>query len=157
MASSTPSHITPSTIPVESPSCSFRNGSPLRFSRRERSRTRNGDSICCPSTRSRTKAFEAGTPSTPSKRGWLSRSICREYVRDGSDGYAPGKVRLMARSVLVAGGTGALGGAVLSELLEHGYPVVATWLVERERERIEQALGDRVQLVQADLLDAGQV
>ena len=46
IASSTPSHNTASTIPVTSPSWSFRNGSPLRFSRRERSRTRNGDSIC---------------------------------------------------------------------------------------------------------------
>src|SRR3954470_15624609 len=66
-------------------------------------------------------------------------------------------VRAMARSVLVAGGTGALGGAVLNELVEHGYPVTATWLVDRERDRIEQSLGDRVQLVQADLMDPGQV
>jgi NAD(P)-dependent dehydrogenase (short-subunit alcohol dehydrogenase family) len=66
-------------------------------------------------------------------------------------------VRGMARSVLVAGGTGALGGAVLNELVEHGYPVTATWLVDRERDRIEQSLGDRVQLVQADLMDPGQV
>jgi NAD(P)-dependent dehydrogenase (short-subunit alcohol dehydrogenase family) len=63
----------------------------------------------------------------------------------------------MARSVLVAGGTGALGGAVLDVLLEAGYPVAATWVVDRERERIEQRLGDRVQLVQADLMDAAQV
>ena len=63
----------------------------------------------------------------------------------------------MARSVLVAGGTGHLGGAVLDELLEAGYPVVATWLVDRERDRIEQRLGDRVQLVQADLMDPAQV
>jgi NAD(P)-dependent dehydrogenase (short-subunit alcohol dehydrogenase family) len=60
-------------------------------------------------------------------------------------------------SVLVAGGTGALGGAVLAELVEHGYPVAATWLVPKERERIEQSLGDRVQLVEADLMDAAQV
>jgi NAD(P)-dependent dehydrogenase (short-subunit alcohol dehydrogenase family) len=63
----------------------------------------------------------------------------------------------MPRSVLVAGGTGALGGAVLNELLEHDYRVAATWLVESERDRIEQSLGDRVQLLQADLMDAGQV
>src|SRR3954449_1299353 len=63
----------------------------------------------------------------------------------------------MARSVLVAGGTGALGGAVLDELLGAGYPVAATWVVDRERDRIEQRLGDRVQLVQADLMDAQQV
>ena len=35
------------------------------------------------------------------------------------------------RTVLVAGGTGALGGAVLRELLEAGHPVVATWLFEK--------------------------
>jgi NAD(P)-dependent dehydrogenase (short-subunit alcohol dehydrogenase family) len=63
----------------------------------------------------------------------------------------------MPGSVLVAGGTGALGGAVLAELVDHGYPVAATWVVDRERERIEQSLGDRVQLLQADLMDADQV
>ena len=45
--------------------------------------------------------------------------------------------------MLVAGGTGALGGAVLHELLDAGYPVTATWLEERERERVEAALGGR--------------
>jgi len=63
----------------------------------------------------------------------------------------------MPGSVLVAGGTGALGGAVLADLVEHGYPVAATWVVDRERERIEQSLGDSVQLLQADLMDAAQV
>ena len=63
----------------------------------------------------------------------------------------------MPGSVLVAGGTGALGGAVLADLVEHGYSVAATWLVPKERERVEQALGDRVQLVQADLMDTAQV
>ena len=38
------------------------------------------------------------------------------------------------KTVLVAGGTGALGGGVLRELLDSGYPVAATWLVDRERE-----------------------
>jgi NAD(P)-dependent dehydrogenase (short-subunit alcohol dehydrogenase family) len=56
-------------------------------------------------------------------------------------------------AVLVAGGTGALGGAVLRELAESGYDVTATWLVEREAERIEAELGDAVQLLRADLLD----
>jgi NAD(P)-dependent dehydrogenase (short-subunit alcohol dehydrogenase family) len=54
-------------------------------------------------------------------------------------------------AVLVAGGTGALGGAVLREFVNAGYDVTSTWLVERERERIEADLGDRVSLVQADL------
>ena len=57
-------------------------------------------------------------------------------------------------AVLVGGGTGALGGAVLSELVDSGYEVTATWLVEQEAERIESELGDAVRLLQADLLDA---
>jgi NAD(P)-dependent dehydrogenase (short-subunit alcohol dehydrogenase family) len=54
--------------------------------------------------------------------------------------------------VLVAGGTGALGEAVVRELAA-GYAVTATWIVDREQERIEAAFGDSVGLVQADLLD----
>ena len=56
-------------------------------------------------------------------------------------------------AVLVAGGTGALGGAVLRELVDSGYEVSATWLVEQEAQRIEAELGDSVRLMQADLLD----
>ena len=54
-------------------------------------------------------------------------------------------------TVLVAGGTGALGTAVVHELLDAGYACGLTWIVERERERIEADLGDRVSLVRADL------
>jgi NAD(P)-dependent dehydrogenase (short-subunit alcohol dehydrogenase family) len=61
----------------------------------------------------------------------------------------------MGRGVLVAGGTGALGAGVLEELVAHDYDVTATWVEERERERVEAAFGDRVKLVQADLFDAG--
>ena len=57
-------------------------------------------------------------------------------------------------TVLVAGGTGALGGAVLREFVDAGHDVAATWMVGRERDRIESELGDSVQLVEADLLDA---
>ncbi|HEY2602274.1 MAG TPA: SDR family NAD(P)-dependent oxidoreductase [Thermoleophilaceae bacterium] len=58
-------------------------------------------------------------------------------------------------AVLVAGGTGALGAAVLEALLEQGYPVTATWVVEHERERVEQDFQGRagLMLVQADLMD----
>src|SRR3954468_22987214 len=63
----------------------------------------------------------------------------------------------MGRGVLVAGGTGALGGAVLEALAEAGWDVTATWVVERERDRVAAALGDRVQLVQADLFDPDAV
>jgi NAD(P)-dependent dehydrogenase (short-subunit alcohol dehydrogenase family) len=54
-------------------------------------------------------------------------------------------------AVLVAGGTGALGGAVLRELLDAGHPVTATWVVERERERVVDEEG--LSLVKADLMD----
>jgi NAD(P)-dependent dehydrogenase (short-subunit alcohol dehydrogenase family) len=58
-------------------------------------------------------------------------------------------------AVLVAGGTGALGGAVLSDLLDAGYPVTATWVEESERDRVQADLGDRdgLSLVQADLME----
>jgi NAD(P)-dependent dehydrogenase (short-subunit alcohol dehydrogenase family) len=56
--------------------------------------------------------------------------------------------------VLVAGGTGALGQAVVAELLASGYGCTVTWVVEEERRRAEQEFGDRVMLVHADLLDA---
>jgi NAD(P)-dependent dehydrogenase (short-subunit alcohol dehydrogenase family) len=61
----------------------------------------------------------------------------------------------MAGGVLVAGGTGALGGAVLRELLGDGYEVTATWVVEREGERVEKELGgeEGLTLVRADLMD----
>ena len=57
--------------------------------------------------------------------------------------------------VLVAGGTGALGAGVLRTLLDGGYAVTATWLVDRERERVEGAFEgeDRLTLVRADLMD----
>jgi NAD(P)-dependent dehydrogenase (short-subunit alcohol dehydrogenase family) len=56
-------------------------------------------------------------------------------------------------TVLVAGGTGALGTAVVRELTDGGYACCLSWIVERERERIEAEMGDRVQLVRADLTD----
>lgn len=60
----------------------------------------------------------------------------------------------MARDVLVAGGTGALGAAVLRDLLDAGFGVTATWLVDQERERVESEFGEseRLTLIEADLM-----
>jgi len=55
-------------------------------------------------------------------------------------------------TVLVAGGTGHLGSAVVRELLASGYGVTATWIVPEERERLAS---EPVELVQADLFDPG--
>jgi NAD(P)-dependent dehydrogenase (short-subunit alcohol dehydrogenase family) len=53
--------------------------------------------------------------------------------------------------VLVAGGTGVLGTAVVHELVEASHVVVATWIVPEERERLASL---PVELVEADLFDA---
>jgi NAD(P)-dependent dehydrogenase (short-subunit alcohol dehydrogenase family) len=55
--------------------------------------------------------------------------------------------------VLIAGGTGALGGAVVRELLDAGYDCTVTWISERALERAQSELGDRAAFVQADLVD----
>jgi NAD(P)-dependent dehydrogenase (short-subunit alcohol dehydrogenase family) len=56
-------------------------------------------------------------------------------------------------AVLVAGGTGALGQAVVAELLDSGYGCAVTWVVEHERERAEAEFGGRAPLIKADLID----
>jgi len=56
-------------------------------------------------------------------------------------------------AVLVAGGTGALGTAVVSELLDAGYDCSATWIVDVELERGRAEFGDRAQFIRADLTD----
>jgi NAD(P)-dependent dehydrogenase (short-subunit alcohol dehydrogenase family) len=53
-------------------------------------------------------------------------------------------------TVLVAGGTGHLGIAVVRELLAGGYAVTATWVVEHEAERLAS---EPVELVHADLFE----
>jgi NAD(P)-dependent dehydrogenase (short-subunit alcohol dehydrogenase family) len=64
----------------------------------------------------------------------------------------------MGGSVLVAGGTGALGSAVVAALIDADFAVVATWVDERERERTAAQFADRrLSLVRADLMDAPAV
>jgi NAD(P)-dependent dehydrogenase (short-subunit alcohol dehydrogenase family) len=53
-------------------------------------------------------------------------------------------------AVLVAGGTGFLGTAVVRELVASGYDVTSTWVVEEERERLAS---EPVELVECDLFD----
>lgn len=55
--------------------------------------------------------------------------------------------------VLVAGGTGALGSAVVRELLDSGYRCTVTWIADRELERAKASFGDEVEFVKADLID----
>ena len=54
--------------------------------------------------------------------------------------------------VLLAGGTGALGSAVVRELLDAGYDCTLTWIVDAERERAEAEFG-AAKFVRADLID----
>jgi NAD(P)-dependent dehydrogenase (short-subunit alcohol dehydrogenase family) len=53
-------------------------------------------------------------------------------------------------TVLVAGGTGFLGSAVVRELIRCGHGVAATWVVDAERERLAS---EPVELIEADLFD----
>jgi NAD(P)-dependent dehydrogenase (short-subunit alcohol dehydrogenase family) len=55
--------------------------------------------------------------------------------------------------VLVAGGTGALGSAVVRELLDAAYDCSATWIVDVELERGRAEFGDRATFIRADLTD----
>jgi NAD(P)-dependent dehydrogenase (short-subunit alcohol dehydrogenase family) len=55
--------------------------------------------------------------------------------------------------VLIAGGTGALGSAVVRELVDAGHECSVTWIVDQELERARAELGDSVGFVRADLID----
>jgi NAD(P)-dependent dehydrogenase (short-subunit alcohol dehydrogenase family) len=65
------------------------------------------------------------------------------------------------RTVLITGGTGALGTAVTSRFLEDGYRVATTWVVRAEADALEESLGplgeDRRLLVETDVTDAESI
>ena len=61
----------------------------------------------------------------------------------------------MEQSAIITGGTGGLGSAVVTRLLDDGWRVVVPWVVERELERVQQREG--LELVQADLFDPDAV
>jgi NAD(P)-dependent dehydrogenase (short-subunit alcohol dehydrogenase family) len=60
------------------------------------------------------------------------------------------------RGVLIAGGTGGLGGAVTHAFVEAGYPVATTY-TDKEKWESMGDLGEKVLGLEADLLDAGAV
>ena len=61
------------------------------------------------------------------------------------------------RTVVVTGGTGGLGLAVTRAFIAVGYRTICTWVVERERDRARDALGDEVELRQVDVSDPESV
>jgi NAD(P)-dependent dehydrogenase (short-subunit alcohol dehydrogenase family) len=60
-----------------------------------------------------------------------------------------------SRTVLVTGGTGGLGVAVVEAFMEHDWRVVVPWIYEQEVERVGERPG--VELVRADLYDPDDV
>jgi NAD(P)-dependent dehydrogenase (short-subunit alcohol dehydrogenase family) len=61
----------------------------------------------------------------------------------------------MAQTAIVTGGTGGLGTAVASRLLDDGWRVIVPWIVEAELERVTEREGLR--LIQADLFEPAEV
>ncbi|HET7049974.1 MAG TPA: SDR family NAD(P)-dependent oxidoreductase [Solirubrobacteraceae bacterium] len=61
----------------------------------------------------------------------------------------------MEHTAIVTGGTGGLGAAVVTRLLDDGWRVVVPWIVERELERVERRPG--LELVRADVTDPAEV
>jgi NAD(P)-dependent dehydrogenase (short-subunit alcohol dehydrogenase family) len=63
------------------------------------------------------------------------------------------------RTVLVTGGTGALGTAVTKRLLDDGHRVVATWVVKESAEALRDYVGDteRLLLLETDVTDSGSI
>jgi NAD(P)-dependent dehydrogenase (short-subunit alcohol dehydrogenase family) len=59
------------------------------------------------------------------------------------------------RTILVTGGTGALGSSVVAAFLDAGWRAAVTWLDPRELERVEEREG--LVLVEADLFDEDAV
>jgi NAD(P)-dependent dehydrogenase (short-subunit alcohol dehydrogenase family) len=58
-------------------------------------------------------------------------------------------------TAIVTGGTGGLGAAVVTRLLDDGWRVVVPWIMERELERVERRPG--LELIRADVAAPGEV
>lgn len=63
------------------------------------------------------------------------------------------------RTILVTGGTGALGTAVTGRLLDDGKRVATTWVVKEEAEALREQLGDadRLLLAETDVTDTTSI
>jgi NAD(P)-dependent dehydrogenase (short-subunit alcohol dehydrogenase family) len=60
----------------------------------------------------------------------------------------------MGGTLIVTGGTGGLGQGVCRELLSAGHPLVVTWVVEAERDRMGELFADdALELRRVDVLD----
>ena len=57
----------------------------------------------------------------------------------------------MTATTIITGGTGGLGKAVVTRLLDDGWRVVVTWVVEAELDGLERR--DGLELIEADLFD----
>jgi NAD(P)-dependent dehydrogenase (short-subunit alcohol dehydrogenase family) len=64
-----------------------------------------------------------------------------------------------ARTVLITGGTGALGTAVTERLLADGHQVAATWVVKEQAEALRDSVGptERLLFVESDATDPASV
>jgi NAD(P)-dependent dehydrogenase (short-subunit alcohol dehydrogenase family) len=63
------------------------------------------------------------------------------------------------RTVLVTGGTGALGTSVTKRLLEDGHRVAATWVVKEEAEALQDSIGpnERLMIIETDVTDPASI
>ena len=63
------------------------------------------------------------------------------------------------RTILVTGGTGALGTAVTKRLLDDGHQVAATWVVKDEAAALQTSVGenDRLKIVEVDVTDEASI
>jgi NAD(P)-dependent dehydrogenase (short-subunit alcohol dehydrogenase family) len=61
----------------------------------------------------------------------------------------------MEHTAIVTGGTGGLGSAVVTRLLDDGWRVVVPWIVEHELERVQRRPG--LELIQANVSEPGAV
>jgi NAD(P)-dependent dehydrogenase (short-subunit alcohol dehydrogenase family) len=63
------------------------------------------------------------------------------------------------RTVLLTGGTGALGTAVTARLLDDGHEVAATWVVKEQAEALREEVGEteHLHLLETDVTDPGSI